>query len=129
MAGGGNFIHRVMSYLVNELLVDSLANSKSFQRFAVRTSKQMDEISNLAAKKKEQLAEQMKDISKNFDSFKDRFLFYLRNHNCQHSENWFTTSNKRCWGNGTSLRFVLISVEFDTSTGMVKTKVGPPTAN
>lgn len=49
-----------------------LVFSKSFQRFAVRTSKQMDEISNLAAKKKEQLAEQMKDISKNFDSFKDR---------------------------------------------------------
>ncbi|XP_004302629.1 PREDICTED: uncharacterized protein LOC101307410 [Fragaria vesca subsp. vesca] len=69
MAGGGNFVHRVMSYLVNELLVDSLANSKSFQRFAVRTSKQMDELSNLAAKKKEQLAKQMEDIS---ESFKDR---------------------------------------------------------
>ncbi|XP_050381321.1 uncharacterized protein LOC126798407 [Argentina anserina] len=69
MAGGGGFAHRVMSYLVNELLVDSLANSKSFQRFAVRTSKQVEELSNIAAKKKEQFAEQMKDIS---ETFKDR---------------------------------------------------------
>ena len=72
MAGGGNFVHRVMSYLVNELLVDSLANSRAFQRFAVKTSKRIEDIQNIAAKKKEQLAEQMKDFSKNMeDSFKD----------------------------------------------------------
>ncbi|KAB2621915.1 hypothetical protein ACFX13_033695 [Malus domestica] len=73
MAGGGNFMNRVVSYLVNELLVDSLANSRAFQRFAVKTSKRIEDIQNIAAKKKEQLAEQMKDFSKNMeDSFKDR---------------------------------------------------------
>ncbi|CAN6576116.1 hypothetical protein ACFX13_010062 [Malus domestica] len=72
MAGGGNFMNRVVSYLVNELLVDSLANSRAFQRFAVKTSKRIEDIQNIAAKKKEQLAEQMKDFSKNMeDSFKD----------------------------------------------------------
>ncbi|KAM2891900.1 hypothetical protein COP2_010130 [Malus domestica] len=71
MAGGGNFMNRVVSYLVNELLVDSLANSRAFQRFAVKTSKRIEDIQNIAAKK-EQLAEQMKDFSKNMeDSFKD----------------------------------------------------------
>ncbi|CAN1820457.1 hypothetical protein LINPERHAP1_LOCUS29110 [Linum perenne] len=60
MAGGGNFIHRVVSYVVNELVVNSLANSPdlracigfsgcspSFQRFAVRTSKKLEQVSSL----------------------------------------------------------------------------------
>lgn len=69
---GGNFMHRVVSYLVNEVLVNSLANSRAFQRFAVRTSKQIEDLSNKAAQKKQELSEQMKDLSKNFDSFKNQ---------------------------------------------------------
>ncbi|CDP06463.1 unnamed protein product [Coffea canephora] len=45
MAGGGNFIHRVMSYVANELIVNGLANSPAFQRFAVRTSKRIENVS------------------------------------------------------------------------------------
>lgn len=63
-------MHRVVSYLVNELLVNSLANSPAFQRFAVRTSKRIDDISTIAVKKRQELAEQMKDLSKNFESNK-----------------------------------------------------------
>ncbi|KAK9126700.1 hypothetical protein Scep_015546 [Stephania cephalantha] len=69
---GGNYMGRVLSYLVNELLVNSLANSPSFQRFAVRTSKRMEELSNIAARKRQELAEQVKDLSKNLESHKDR---------------------------------------------------------
>ncbi|KAG6744261.1 hypothetical protein POTOM_052977 [Populus tomentosa] len=88
---GGNFMHRVLSYVVNELVVNSLANSEctanyqftverstrqthfpAFQRFAVRTSRRIDDISNTAAKKKKELAEQVKDLSKNFESFKNQ---------------------------------------------------------
>ncbi|KAK9291065.1 hypothetical protein L1049_009251 [Liquidambar formosana] len=69
---GGNFMHRVVSYVVNELIVNSLANSPSFQRFAVRTSKRMEDISTMAAQKKQELAEQVKDLSKNFESFKNQ---------------------------------------------------------
>ncbi|XP_023527736.1 uncharacterized protein LOC111790863 [Cucurbita pepo subsp. pepo] len=69
---GGNFMHRVVSYLVNEVIVNSLANSRTFQRFAVRTSKQIEDISNKASQKKQELAEQVKDLSKNFDSFKNQ---------------------------------------------------------
>uniref|UniRef100_A0A6N2KLM3 Uncharacterized protein n=5 Tax=Salix TaxID=40685 RepID=A0A6N2KLM3_SALVM len=64
---GGNFMHRVLSYVVNELVVNGLANSPAFQRFAVKTSRRIDDISNLAAKKKQELAEQVKDLSKNID--------------------------------------------------------------
>ncbi|KZV49656.1 hypothetical protein F511_29041 [Dorcoceras hygrometricum] len=70
MAGGGNFIHRVISYVANELIVNGLANSPGFQRFAVRTSKKMEELSELAAQTKKELAEQIRDASKNFESFK-----------------------------------------------------------
>ncbi|KAJ0513155.1 hypothetical protein HanHA300_Chr10g0354191 [Helianthus annuus] len=57
-----------MSYLVNELLVDSLANSRAFQRFAVRTSKSMEEMASLAAKKRQEIAEQVKEMSRNIES-------------------------------------------------------------
>ncbi|KAI8014116.1 hypothetical protein LOK49_LG05G00210 [Camellia lanceoleosa] len=69
---GGNFMHRVISYLVNEVVVDGLANSPAFQRFAVRTSKRIENISNTAAQKKQELADQMKDLSKNFENFKNQ---------------------------------------------------------
>ncbi|KAG2690892.1 hypothetical protein I3760_09G211100 [Carya illinoinensis] len=68
---GGNFMHRVMSYLVNELVVNSLANSPAFQRFAVRTSQRIEEVSSKAAQKKQELAERVKDLSKDFESFKN----------------------------------------------------------
>ncbi|CAL5389891.1 unnamed protein product [Camellia sinensis] len=64
---GGNFMQRVISYLVNEVVVDGLANSPAFQRFTVRTSKTIENISNTAAQKKQELADQMKDLSKNFE--------------------------------------------------------------
>ncbi|PIN18069.1 hypothetical protein CDL12_09264 [Handroanthus impetiginosus] len=72
MAGGGNFIHRVLSYVANELIVNGLANSPKFQRFAVRTSKKIDEFTDIASQKRKEIAEQVKDVSKNFESFKDR---------------------------------------------------------
>ncbi|KAI3666932.1 hypothetical protein L6452_41973 [Arctium lappa] len=65
---GGNFVHRVVSYLVNEVLVEGLANSRTFQRFAVKTSKSMEEISSMAAKKRQEIAEQVKEMSRNFES-------------------------------------------------------------
>ncbi|XP_073149785.1 uncharacterized protein [Henckelia pumila] len=72
MAGGGNFVHRVISYVANELIVNGLANNLSFQRFAVRTSRRVEEFSDIAAQKKKELAEQMKDVTKNFESFKNQ---------------------------------------------------------
>ena len=44
MAGGANFFSRVVQYVANELLVDRLANNPSFQRFAVRSSKAIEEL-------------------------------------------------------------------------------------
>ncbi|KAI4339159.1 hypothetical protein MLD38_024130 [Melastoma candidum] len=65
---GGNFMHRVMSYLVNEIVVNGLANSPAFQRFAVRTSKRLEEMSNIAGQKKREIAEKMKDITEEIES-------------------------------------------------------------
>ncbi|KAK7395090.1 hypothetical protein VNO78_15632 [Psophocarpus tetragonolobus] len=72
MAGGANFMQRVLSYVVNEVVVNGLANSPAFQRFAVRTSKRIEDISNKAVQKRQELAEQIKDISKNMESFKNQ---------------------------------------------------------
>ncbi|XP_027353004.1 uncharacterized protein LOC113863573 [Abrus precatorius] len=72
MAGGANFMNRVISYVVNEVVVNGLANSPAFQRFAVRTSKRIEDISSKAVQKKQELAEQIKDISKNMESFKNQ---------------------------------------------------------
>uniref|UniRef100_F6HRG4 Uncharacterized protein n=1 Tax=Vitis vinifera TaxID=29760 RepID=F6HRG4_VITVI len=68
----GNFMHKVISYVVNEVLVNSLANSPAFQRFSVRTSRRMEDISNKAAQKRQELAEQVKELSKNFESPKNQ---------------------------------------------------------
>nr|GMC79124.1 hypothetical protein DM860_002790 [Ipomoea batatas]GMC79126.1 hypothetical protein DM860_002790 [Ipomoea batatas]GMC88442.1 hypothetical protein DM860_002790 [Ipomoea batatas]GMC90113.1 hypothetical protein DM860_002790 [Ipomoea batatas] len=66
MAGGSNFLQRVLSYVINEFVVNGLANSPRFQRFAVRTSKTIEEVSKLAEEKKKEIAEQIKDASKKF---------------------------------------------------------------
>ncbi|KAL3678134.1 hypothetical protein R1sor_021090 [Riccia sorocarpa] len=69
MAGkGANFIARVMQYVVNELLVDRLANNQSFQRFAVRSSKAIEELAEKSAQKKAELTEQMKEFTETFTS-------------------------------------------------------------
>uniref|UniRef100_A0A1J3JUA8 Uncharacterized protein n=2 Tax=Noccaea caerulescens TaxID=107243 RepID=A0A1J3JUA8_NOCCA len=70
MAGGGNFIARVISYVANEVIVNGLANSHAFQRFAVRTSKRIENISKLAEESKQKVAQHMEELSKNTDSFK-----------------------------------------------------------
>lgn len=63
---GGNFMHRVLSYIVNELVVDRLANSRSFQRFAVKSSKAFEEISQRALQQREKFFEQLEEASKTF---------------------------------------------------------------
>ncbi|MCD7447041.1 hypothetical protein HAX54_021674 [Datura stramonium] len=72
MAGGGNFIHRVISYVANELIVNGLSNSAGFQRFAVRTSRKIEDLSKMAQQKRQEIADQVKDVSKNFESFKNQ---------------------------------------------------------
>ncbi|KAJ4810480.1 UvrABC system C protein [Rhynchospora pubera] len=64
---GGNFLGRVMSYIVNEIVVEGLANNLSFQRFAVKTNKTIQELSNKAAQAKEEILEQVKEASRNSD--------------------------------------------------------------
>ncbi|KAG5550582.1 hypothetical protein RHGRI_015512 [Rhododendron griersonianum] len=44
----------------------------AFQRFAVRTSKRIEDISNKAAQTREELAKQLKEASKNFEDFKNQ---------------------------------------------------------
>ncbi|KAK2361120.1 hypothetical protein P8452_64949 [Trifolium repens] len=72
MAGGGNFVHRVISYFVNEVVVNGLANSPAFQRFAVRTSKNIEDISKKAYQKRQEFAEQIKDLPNKMESFKNQ---------------------------------------------------------
>ncbi|XP_009623094.1 uncharacterized protein [Nicotiana tomentosiformis] len=72
MAGGGNFLHRVISYVANELIVNGLANSPAFQRFAVRSSKRMEDLSKMAQQKRQEIANKVEDVSKNFESFKNQ---------------------------------------------------------
>jgi hypothetical protein len=38
------FIARVVNYVANEIIVKGLSNSRTFQKFAVRTNKQYEEL-------------------------------------------------------------------------------------
>lgn len=40
----GQFIQRLVNYLANEVLIKGLANSKTFQKFAVRTDASLREV-------------------------------------------------------------------------------------
>ncbi|CAJ2670798.1 unnamed protein product [Trifolium pratense] len=68
MAGGGNVLARAISYLVNEVVVTGLANSPAFQRFAVRTSKNIEVISKKADQKRQEFAEHLSKL----ESFKNQ---------------------------------------------------------
>eukprot|EP00240_Pyramimonas_obovata_P014715 CAMPEP_0118936594 /NCGR_PEP_ID=MMETSP1169-20130426/19600_1 /TAXON_ID=36882 /ORGANISM="Pyramimonas obovata, Strain CCMP722" /LENGTH=218 /DNA_ID=CAMNT_0006879903 /DNA_START=60 /DNA_END=714 /DNA_ORIENTATION=+ len=60
-----SFFQRIASYVVNEVLVDTLANSKSFQRFAINSNAKMQELAKKSAEAKkvfnEELAKGMKE--------------------------------------------------------------------
>jgi len=47
-----------------------MANSHAFQRFAVRTSKRIENLSKMAAENREKVAQQMEEFAKNIDSTK-----------------------------------------------------------
>ncbi|XP_025824890.1 uncharacterized protein LOC112900297 isoform X1 [Panicum hallii] len=58
---GGNLFGRALSYVVNEFIVEGLANSRAFQRFAVKTNRTLESLSSKAKEVREELSEQIKD--------------------------------------------------------------------
>ena len=55
------FFQRVANYVANEIIVKGLANSRTFQRFAVRTNKQYEDLTK---KGTEQMSKTLDDIAK-----------------------------------------------------------------
>jgi hypothetical protein len=55
------FFQRVANYVANEIIVKGLANSRTFQRFAVRTSKQYDDLTKQSA---EQVNKTLEELAK-----------------------------------------------------------------
>merc|ERR1712038_1285510 len=45
------FIQRIANYIANEVLIKGLANSRTFQRFAVRTESHLNELRNSSTEK------------------------------------------------------------------------------
>ncbi|KAL3585780.1 hypothetical protein D5086_012647 [Populus alba] len=128
---GGNFVHRVLSYVVNELVVNGLANSPAFQRFAVRTSRRIDDISNIAAKKKQELAEQMKDLSKNIDCpWKWRYepALLLADGAAYEMNSWFIlpTLYKAIYCNGLHCVKTIVHILFTVTKPNEQVKGSPP---
>jgi len=66
MSGRGNFLARVVQYVVNELVVDRLANNISFQRFAVMSSKAIEDVAQKGLQAREELTHQLKVYSESF---------------------------------------------------------------
>ena len=53
------FVARIVNYVANELIVKGLANSRTFQKFAVRTNKQYEELSKQGTEKMTQTFENL----------------------------------------------------------------------
>ncbi|CAN6268488.1 unnamed protein product, partial [Urochloa humidicola] len=67
---GGNLFGRALSYVVNEFLVEGLANNRAFQRFAVKTNRTLENLSSKAKEVREELSEQLKEARGQNDHFK-----------------------------------------------------------
>ncbi|CAI5464414.1 unnamed protein product [Closterium sp. Naga37s-1] len=63
MVAGGPWLQRVIQYVANELIVDRLANSPTFQRFAVRSNKKLQELAQKGVAQRQSLMEQVKEFS------------------------------------------------------------------
>jgi hypothetical protein len=55
------FIARVVNYVANEIIVKGLANSKTFQKFAVRTNQQYQELNKHGTEK---VAKTLEELAK-----------------------------------------------------------------
>lgn len=56
------FIQRVANYVANEVIIKGLANSKTFQKFAVRTDQQLKDVQKMGS---EQINKTVEELSKN----------------------------------------------------------------
>ncbi|KAF6989478.1 hypothetical protein CFC21_006811 [Triticum aestivum] len=68
--GGGGIFNRALGYVVNEFLVQGLANNRAFQRFAVRTSKTFENLSSGVKQVREEVSEQIRDPRGHDNGFK-----------------------------------------------------------
>lgn len=55
------FIQRVANYVANEVIIKGLANSKTFQKFAVRTDQQLKDVQKMGS---EQINKTFEELSK-----------------------------------------------------------------
>lgn len=53
------FVQRVVNYVANEIIIKGLANSRTFQRFAVRTNKQYEDFAKNGTENLSQTIEEM----------------------------------------------------------------------
>uniref|UniRef100_A0A0A9B2C1 Uncharacterized protein n=1 Tax=Arundo donax TaxID=35708 RepID=A0A0A9B2C1_ARUDO len=67
---GGNLFGRALSYVVNEFLVEGLANNRAFQRFAVKTNRTLENLSSKVKEVREEVSEQFRDARGHDDHFK-----------------------------------------------------------
>ena len=59
------FIQRVANYVANEVIIKGLANSKTFQKFAVRTDQQLKDVQKMGS---EQINKTVEELSKSASS-------------------------------------------------------------
>eukprot|EP00884_Botryococcus_braunii_P007396 jgi/Botrbrau1/16658/Bobra.0068s0074.1 len=60
------FFSRIINYVVNQVLVDGLANNPTFQRFAIKSNAQLEQLAKQAAEQKAKLGEQTSSFIKVF---------------------------------------------------------------
>jgi hypothetical protein len=61
------FVQRIANYVANEIIIKGLANSKTFQKFAVRTNKQYEDFHKQGTEK---LTETLEELAKQQSSSK-----------------------------------------------------------
>ncbi|KAK9864805.1 hypothetical protein WJX84_002126 [Apatococcus fuscideae] len=60
------FFSRVFTYVFNELLVNTLSNNRAFQRFAIRSSELVQELSQKGKEQSSTLGDQAQTFAQTF---------------------------------------------------------------
>ncbi|CAK0783099.1 hypothetical protein CVIRNUC_006294 [Coccomyxa viridis] len=61
-----SFFARVLNHLVNEVLVNGLANNRTFQQLAVRSNAWVADIAKKSAEHQKKIGQQAQDFQKTF---------------------------------------------------------------
>ncbi|KAK3274544.1 hypothetical protein CYMTET_17272 [Cymbomonas tetramitiformis] len=72
------FFQKIISYVANQVLVEGLANSRTFQQFAIRSDKAMKELAKKGKDAQAEISQKATSFNKTFQEELDKGMQEMR---------------------------------------------------